>query len=413
MSLVTDVLATVFTITGVQTVANAFNTLQTAQEKLNKAQAASDAKPGSDKLRKAFEDAQEAAEKAGGAVVGSFIRPAIAGMALLVSAIRDATEEYTKFGVAAMNLRDITGASGADSTKAETLFRGFGINDSQVMRDMLRLSRDTITPKGEQSLGQLGIDPKSGATGLALLGQVADALDKVKSGTAKAALETDLFGLRGVTALQPYLRAGKAARDQMADLSTVTEQNLAVVQQWELANALLGATWEQKVVFPIMELVMPALVGLVGMLGSVIWFMGQVQQATGGWAGFAAVLLVVAGAVGALIVAWQFYNVTAAITAAWEAVKAAFMGNWGALAAGVAVATTIGVGVAGFGAWNNAHPTADGKDANTKALSENTAAINRQTDNLGKLNKAGGIPDGLSRFDIQQLARMRALAIIG
>lgn len=411
MSLVTDTLATAFSVVGVNQTVSAFQQVENAQRRLDEANSKAGAKP-SGANKRAVHEAEISLAQLQERIAASVATATVSMLREIAQAAEEATKAYVDFGNQVMSIRDLTGATASQSAQAVTLFRAAGIKDAMQAREILQLSRDEFSGKGLSALSMLGISGNTQQNGLALFNQIADALQQLPPGIQKARIETDLFGMRGVAALGPLLRMTHEQRAAFEALSSVNESALEVVQQYDIAVALLGATWEQKVVFPIVSLVLPALVKLIAALTWAAGVFGVIQQATNGWAGFVIVLAAMSAGVGILIVALAALSTTLIFQNTLLAIRAALSGpaGWTALAVAAGVAGIGAIGMVTLGNAAHAHETS--QNAHTSAMNTHAAALQRHVDSLSSLNH-GGRPEGLTKWDVQQLAMQGALGAIG
>lgn len=417
MSQFTDVLSTVFAVQGVQQTVAAFNSVQDAQRRLQQSEERiADARAnGTDTMAQAHSlaNANAAAALSAERLAAVMATVTVSAFRQVITVVDEAIQRYGEFTRAALNLRDITGSSGAEAASFTAAFNAIGINDRTILRDFLRIARDTNTPHGQKALSEFGVHVTPGTTGTQAFLEASDGISKLQDGLQKTAAMQQLLGVRGVDAFLPWFRATDAQRQALLGLSTVSEENLEVMQRFQISSAILGATWEQKVVFPILGLVMPALTQLIGGLQWVMDLFAGIQSATHGIAGFVIVLGAMATGVVVLGVALAALSTTLIFQNTLLAIRAALTGNWAglAIAAGVG-AVALGAGAFALNALDKSKNPDHSRDAHTRAMMAHTEALKTAAEDWTGLLQVG-IPKGLNSSDIQQLARQTALGAIG
>lgn len=410
---ITDVLATLFVTQGVSTYVNSFKQAEIAQERLTlagkKYADAFVAQKGVEQAKLGFLSANLSATKSLQTVTAQYGAIALGVFAGVVNALKEATQSYIAFGIEVANVRDLTGGSALASGRAVSLFRVAGVDDVHAIKDILHLSKTAFSQQGLGALSQIGVSVNQQGSGLTLFNQIADALERYPNGLRKAAIEEEIFGAKGVAAILPLLRLTREQRDAAAALSTTNEEAVDKIVQFQFASGLLGETILQKLVYPIAQRLIPALIWVIDAVSAVAGALGEINQMTGGLLGVVAAFLAIGTAVSVLIGIFRTFIALQKVSVVLDALKAGLMGQWqnlaiGALAAGTAV---IAVSAIGGGGSNES-----ALDANTQAVNNNTTALNYMADGFDRLNK-GGVPRGLSAFDVQALARSRALMAIG
>jgi hypothetical protein len=411
VSAVTDILATVFVTQGVAQTVNSYATVENAQRRLAQAQERAYYAPSvgarnslANAEAAALQSAQKQSLLTAGIVTSAF--------GVIAAAVKKATDEYSAFGTEVMNIRDLTGASARESARAASLFRVAGVSDMQAMRDILKLSKDAFSSQGASAMSMLGVPANTGQTGLALFNQIADALQKYPAGIQKAEIETELFGTKGVAALQGLLRMTSEQRQAVLDLSDANDKSLATLQRFQFASALLGETIQQRIVYPIIEKLLPTILHVLDALTWLTNAFAAADRWSHGFLGVAAAIFAISIATVAAVSAFVQLAKALKLAAVWQAILDALSGNWKNLAIGAAVAAGVGLSIYGFDRWLDKSGGSSDLPANTAAIQQNTAALTQWTDNFASFNH-GGIPGGLSKLDIQQLARRRALGTIG
>lgn len=418
-----DILSTLFTVGGHQAVITATNQVAAAQKNLaratiNNAYGGAGTNPiaAAQALAQATKDARDVQVSQ----AQTFARTAaiqVAGFLAIGAAIDLTAEKLVRYGIQIMNIRALTGASASDSVRAENLFRISGVGDSQVMRDIIRMGKDAFSAQGQGALAQLGVSP-GGGNGLQLFNQIADQLQNMQDGLRKTELEERLFGIRGVAAIQPLLRLTRQQRNEINALSDSFDTNmLPSIQSFQTEMGIAGQTILQDFIFPLSRSFMPIIITVSQVLGGLAKAFNTVNNALGGFLGFAvgvgAVALMFTFATAAVINMAKAMNILKGLQIAYNlalAVGDALGGNWVALAAGLAVAAGIG-GYAlykGTSGGDNADPVSK----NTSALKDNTAAMIRMGDSIGALS-GRGVPGNLTPSDVSTIYRQGKIAAVG
>lgn len=404
MSLATDILAITFVTQGVESTVSAFHAVENAQRRLAQAEARQadlvannkDTMGSANALINAQATATQVAEKA----VFRYAGVAVAAFQEIVSAAREATEQYEDYTNMVMNLRDITGSTSAEAGKEASLFRVAHITDVQAMRDILRMSRDTQTPQGQAALQKYGVDT-NGKDGIQVFNELLDKMGETRNSIEKTADMQKIYGVRGVHALLPLLRMRKEERDMALSLSSVTDESLEKSRRFQVQSALLQETLNQKLVFPLAAQLMDAIAPALPALSNFLAQMGRMAEKVGLFDKLTFVVDVASFSL----------NVMANILK--------FIGDQLDRLSHVPI---LGQFLNAFAhPFQFAHDQAFGKEnfsnsnpmqAHTEALRENTAAMRQMTENWGDLNHSG-IPKGLNGYDVEQLARQWALGAIG
>jgi len=422
MPIQTDILQTVFAVKGLNILVSAFEADAAAQQKVltMEARVAAQAARGNvskslaRRLHLAHADAAEAAARAEQALAGVMAGASLAALKSIVQATEDAISSYVAFGRQVQDLRDLTGASAQESARAAELFRVAGVKDSAAIRDALKLAKDLQSAQGQSGLAQLGISPQAGENAIHLFDRVLDRLREMPAGMERTAIAEELFGARGAAALAPLLRMTKEEADQARALGDAFNQEaLVAIQAFEVSTNQLGQSIQANLVYPFAQALLPALTQVAIGLTWVIDLVGKMTHGTTGIFLMAGAFIAVGSAIGVLIAAIPALVTALKSVALVEAIIDALAGQWGNLAAGLAVGAIAGIGLYGLGNFGSA------QEDNTSALHANTesnlraaSAMNKFTDAFLQANR-GGIPKGLQRGDVAELARQNLLGFVG
>lgn len=277
-------------------------------------------------------------------------------------------QKFIDFAKEVLNIQALTGSTRQQAVQLATLFRVAGISEQLTYRDIANLPKTTRIGRPAEALYTLGVKIKPGENGAELFGDIFKALDKLKDGMIKTRVITDLFGVRGVAAMEGFLQMTKAQREQALLLaSTFDGRGLDAVRSFGNSVSLLGETFLLKLVFPILQKVLPAIEKAVDIATQFINVLSYVDNLSGGILGIALAFGVVTFAVIALIAALKQM-------AMWQAIIAALSGNWKAIAAAVAVG-------AGFGAidyYMSRNEKKDKTEDNTRRSAEALEDIQHQ-----------------------------------
>ena len=328
------------------------------------------------------------------------------------AAILEATHANDEFAKAVRDIRDLSGSSTQDATRAALLARITGMGDTGMLRDIMRSSRAAFTPEGLGALGQIGVQTNIEEGGLQLFNNIADALERIPDGARKASLEMQIFGARNVAALLPLLELTKAQREQVMGLADDYNSGLlASSQQLSFQFAFLGQQIMVGLVYPLAQALSPAVMGIIVIFRGLVWVLSEVNSIGGtlkiGWIGIIAgfvmtvkVVRTVWGAISDLVKIMRLLN--------WEMIiQKALSGpaGWATLAA-AGVITGVGL------YWlNNQQEATPDADKHLSALNKNTDAINRLGDNFDAIKGKGGIGSMMQSTDPLMLKRIGLSAV--
>lgn len=415
---INDTLMTVFAASGAGLVLNYCSQMATAQEKLAKAQMKAAltnplTHPGE------FVSAASAVKTAQMGLARSWVAGAgmVAGaVGVYAMAMKQMIDEYAKFSREVMTIKSLTGASSKDSVKAVLMGQVAGMSDTTEIREILRSGSAMFSSGGQGALAKLGIAANPNQSGLAVLNQIMDRLQDMPDSLRKTQIMEQIFGARGVAAMQPLLRLTKEQRGEIDNLSAAYDTGgLAAIQQYSAESALLGASFQQNIIFPIAQAIIPALTEMTQWISGLIGFFGWLNKASGnflagfaGWAGAAMAIVGVVSAINMLVNAFK-------LLIASETIAALMAGDFSAIGR-----LTLGIGavagvIGGIDAMANSGQT---KPEDTAANKMNKAAdkmettVNKMADAFDSL-KGKGVPGGLSTVDIQSFYRAGAIGAIG
>ncbi len=413
-----DILLTTFAVRGLSTVVHAMQTAAAATDKVTQAQNVVNAQIAAGNLQlSALRDLQAAiaVETAALAERTMLLAGVMAGVGLAairatVRGLHEAIDAFQEFGREVMNVRDLTGASADESVKAITRFKLAGISGTQEIREMLRLGKDAFSSQGLAALGRLGVSANPTQSGLEIMENIRRALNGMQDGLRKTMIMEEIFGARGAANLLPYLRLTDeqiAKSDELASLYNT--RMLPAVQQLDFASSNLGQTIMARLVYPLAEKLIPALIWVVDKITIFVDFLGQLNAATGGALGLAAAFFTIAAGVALFIGAMKVLLPLLKADVILEAAMAALRGNWKGLAIAGAVAVGAGILV------NNLGPQQEHINAtreNTRALNGLSHSVSELADGWDALNR-GGIPRGLNQSDIRGIMGAHARGAIG
>jgi hypothetical protein len=327
-----------------------------------------------------------------------------------------AAEAYAAFGTEIMNIRDLTGSSAQESTRAASLFGLAGVTDVQEIREILRLEQSVFSQQGRAALGRIGVSANPNVTGLTLFNQVAEALQRYPDGILKAQAMTDIFGQKSVQALLPLLRLTKEQRDRAFELAdTFDTRMLPVIQQWQYMSANLGQTLEMRVIFPIAQRLLPVFIKLADVIVYLADRFAALDKVMGGALSYLLAFSGAAVGVWALVTAGLALVSVLKQMALWQAIVAALSGNWKNLAIAVGIGAAAGVAIWGADKLmgNGGSSSAAGPvDKFGKAVDQFDASVNRMQEGWQRLNR-GGIPSGLDEIGLDAISRQMMLPALG
>jgi len=418
MAQITDTLMTVFQVSGISALMGALrNTeaatdrLTLAQRRLNQAQLTG----------RGYVQAQYAVIAAQRAVATSHLQTAQTAFSTfqqVITLAKEAANAYAEFGKEVMNIRDLTGSSAKESTRAAALFGLAGVSDVQEIREILRLEQSVMSEQGRAALGRLGVSANPNVSGLTLFNQVADALQRYPDGILKAQAMTDIFGQKSVQALLPLLRLTREQRERAFELADAfNEGMLPAIQQFQYSMANLGQTFQMRVLFPIAEQLLPIVLKITDAIVYLMDKFAALDKIAGGLLSTLLGFALAAGAVATLTIAvvqlWKAFRALAAT----QVLLTALGGPAGVARVAAAVAVAGGV------YWGISKVMGDGSggaksggngpvDKFGKAVDSFDAAVNRMEEGWQRLNR-GGVPSGLNSYSLDALSRELALPALG
>jgi hypothetical protein len=195
---------------------------------------------------------------------------------------------------------------------------------------------------------------------------------------------------------------------------------LQSARRMQVQTALLGATFMHGIVYPLARAVIPLLLQVVGIGTFLIRIFMKLDSATGGW--LSTVLVVTTVLTGivllirSLIGVYRAFNAILKVNAAIQAFITALQGPGGI--AKVLAATAVTGVIIGSGAYALNH-LGEGNDAKNskeekfdRSIDKFGDIVDRMQENWTRYNR-GGIPAGLSGYDIVELQRRMYLGTIG
>ena len=416
-----DVLSTLFTVTGHVQVISATNAVAKAMTNLATVQKAGNIQDWqSQKSSTAVVDAARQvrlAKLAEAQAVAMSARTQVIAIAMIVGAYTVATEKLVKFNSEVMNIQSLTGASAKDSVRAENMFRIAGVPDSQAMRDIIRLGKDAFSAQGQGALAQLGVGG-GGQNGLQLFDQIADRLHGMQDGLRKTQIEEQLFGVRGVAAIQPLLRLTRQQRNEINALpDSFDTQMMPSVQAFQAEMSIAGQTILQDFIFPLARSAMPVILTITQTVGGMAEGFNAVNNALGGIPGaivvFGSMFLILAKIVSVVMTlsnAMKLYRAAIIGVAIAQEVLNWVSGNWVVAAVGASALAAVGIG--GYAIYKNSGGGDEPASKNVSALEDNTAALMKLGDSFSGL-RGHGVPSGLNTTDISTLYRSGRIAAVG
>jgi hypothetical protein len=349
---------------------------------------------------------------------------AIAVIGAEIALVKEGIEEY---GNLARQIRMVSGLTGASTRQAEqfvNLSAVAGVNPAQSARELMQMARTTNTPKGAAAMARLGVTP--GANELDTFYKIIGSLSKMQDGVQKTRLEMDLFGARGVAALQPFLALQgdiiEASNELTAHLDGKTMAAIAHLQQ---NVGLLGETFTNNFVIPIAQKIVPALDWLITKIRWLINEFHKLDEALEGIPSLLTVFVGIGVAVGVIVIgliAWgtaiKAIIALQIIQAGWSAIIAALSGpaGWAALAVAGVVAAGVGISYyaskSGGDGKDAGKDIKDGADKFSGAVNAFGDAVNAHVNNWSKI--AGGqLGSGFTEADYAFLAMQNAQGAIG
>ena len=364
-----------------------------------------------------------AMEQAG--IASGAIAMGLAGVQALQAIARaahEAIDSLVEYSNQVRTLQSLTGASARESSAETTLFRGAGVTDVQAIRDVMRLTQDFQSQQGRAGLGRLGISISPDQNGITTLNQVISSIQAMPDGLRKAQLEEQVFGTRGVMALQPLLRMSAETRQQLTALGANFDTNvLPAVQRLQEQGALLGQTWMQGVILPFAAAALPIFQALTQFVVSAVTAFNNLNRAMRGalipallFAGVgASIALMVTGVLAlrsAFVALLPILKANAGIDAFITAMQPGGIGR--VLAAGA----VAGIAIGGISyAMNQQGAPGTGGDKMSSAADKFGSAVDRFNSGVEDFKRfsKGGMPSELSATDVTALGRMGRLGAFG
>lgn len=418
-----DALTITFIATGADQAVGAFSKLATAQERYNSSMAKFKAASGGKEMERAYTAARTAAKS----LIDEHLRGAakMAGAFTLVAvAVGRMTDSYTRFVTSVSNLSQLTGSNMQTSARALVLGRVAGL-DTSAVRDLAKPSRAIFSDSGRSALARLGISPNPNASGLEVFDQVAKRLSTMQDGLRKTQIMAQIFGEKGAESMLPLLRMSESQRRAVAELADTYDTGASkAVQEFTFASAMLGETMLQRVIYPIVQQLLPILqrgIELVTWMANVWGNLNDVLGGVPNWAvamlGFGAAIASIVFIVQKLAAAFAVARSAAIALGVAQAVAQFMAGDITALGRIAVGAAIVGAGAYGLNAAFNAASGSSKKqesaaDKLDRAADKFVEGVNRMGDSLGDL-KGKSIPRGLDHFGIGRLAQQMNLGAVG
>ena len=186
------------------------------------------------------------------------IGAAIAGVGI---ASYGAEKRLIEYGNAVMDLRDISGESASEAAKAVAIFNAAGVSEVQEIRGLLKGVKDLFSNNGTRGFGLVpGLNLSSNDTPLQILDKYTTAIHNMNGGLLKAESLTEAWGARNAKIILQLARMTEEQKKLAIENSFgVTDQDLAKIQDMGVQFNILQQSFLSKVVYPIAELLMPAL----------------------------------------------------------------------------------------------------------------------------------------------------------
>jgi len=417
MAVITDTLLTTFAVSGLTSLLGAFTrvesglaALQRANYQLNTATSSGQTVRALLAQKQATQQLQYSMAVLGQTALTLFLR--------IAQGAQQALRRFVEFGGQVQSIAQETGASFREAAQITTLFQVAGISDMQRMRDLVRLSNDLKDPNALAGLGKLGVTPSYSKSGVQLFNEIADALGRMKDGLYKTQAEEQIFGQRGVTALQPLLRMSHAQRQETLDLANAFDTRmLPVMQQYQVASALLGQTIMIKLVYPLANAFLPVMLKAVRLVTGAVNLFDRLNNAFGGTLsvliGVAVATYTIGRGITLLVGAYKAFNAVLQTNAKLQVLLTALQGPKGL----AQVAVALGVaGAAAYGINKLLEPKQEKKDDSSNRFSDAVDKFSGAIDTWTSFNR-GGIPKGLvdgqgTGYNLSALERMQALAAV-
>lgn len=412
-----------FAAKGISSVISDFQRLEAETERLRQAEA----RFASSRTTSNFASLMTAQQNVAKIAAQEAMVTATAAIAVIGAEIALVKEGIEEYGNLARQIRMVSGLTGASTRQAEqfvNLSAVAGVNPAQSARELMQMARTTNTPKGAAAMARLGVTP--GANELDTFYKIIGSLSKMQDGVQKTRLEMDLFGARGVAALQPFLALQgdiiEASNELTAHLDGKTMAAIAHLQQ---NVGLLGETFTNNFVIPIAQKIVPALDWLITKIRWLINEFHKLDEALEGIPSLLTVFVGIGVAVGVIVIgliAWgtaiKAIIALQIIQAGWSAIIAALSGpaGWAALAVAGVVAAGVGISYyaskSGGDGKDAGKDIKDGADKFSGAVNAFGDAVNAHVNNWSKI--AGGqLGSGFTEADYAFLAMQNAQGAIG
>ncbi len=368
----------------------------------------------------AVRSAQMNVERAAWSQVAAIAAGAIGFLQTEIHMVEEAVEKYADYAKQVRMVQALTGGTLRQSEQLTNLGVIAGVHPERMAKLTEHLARSQSTGQGQAALSQIGVSASPGNE-IDTLQKVIVKLGQMRAGANRTALEMKIVGERGVESLESILmlQGDIIARSNAlnANLDAGTMQSIAHLQQ---NLSLLGQTVLVELIVPLAQKLVPAIDAVVTKIQQVVDGFAKLDKMSHGIAGYSAIFLAIAGAIGVATVASGALAAAYTVLIGQQGIQVtlagaldALTGNWVAIAAGAAIVTG---GVIGFNALNSGQGAAP----------QNQAATNRFADAADKFAKAvgqmtrgwndvagGGLPSNMTAADYAQLSAQRAAGLIG
>lgn len=308
---------------------------------------------------------------------------------LLLQAVRTIIHAFSEVASAAerlsneiLTVQQLSGSSFKEAAGMSALMNVAGVSDAAAMRELIMSIKNTRSVGGRAALYSAGVVPKPGENDLSIMRRYMDALSKMKDSTAKTAREIAFFGSKSTAVMQSLLRMPKALRDIALSVGESIDQRILVnidvlKKQW----ALLTETIQDRIIFPMIGLILPPLLDLSGAAIQLANKFGELNDSTGG--ALAALGLIVgsitaiAGLIGTVVRFWPMIAAGFALFSEGFAIIRGAISLIALFAAGlnpaglvVGIAAAVIAAITGIKMYSDYHNPKDKTEENTKRAAD-------------------------------------------
>lgn len=205
---------------------------------------------------------------------------------LLARSVNGAINSITTFSREILSIQQLTGSTFKEAGGISSLMRVAGISDTQGLREMTHVAQAMYSSSGRSAMNFLGVNPKQGESGVAILGRVFDALDKMHDGIRKTNAEIAIFGARNTAAAQALLRMPKAIRDIALRVGeSINPRDIGRIDQMNMMVRLLMETVQDRILIPLAGQIIPPLIEFTSVIVRITDALGRANDATSGFLG--------------------------------------------------------------------------------------------------------------------------------